>query len=281
MNALTEISAAEQALASAETIYEITEVRDKARAIEVILQTIDAATEVAQKASLLRIRAERRAGEWLIENIARGNPLWSPGVTLVDTGVSRNQSAKWQLIARVPEERFNEWVDERVAYGWDLSTAGAVRFAENYLAKHNDRSTRISSDPWIRVPPSNACWLRGYLRDCDGPITGGHIIHKGEVRGNARAREMLAACPDEIMAPQCYEHNVGRWANNREAKRILLTLKIFQLGYPRIRAWFDEFEATWKVLPPELTLEVLLDVQERQEPHHNAGSGAGASNRRV
>lgn len=108
---------------------------------------------------------------------------------------------------------------------------------------------------YLKAP---ACALEGYIIKCDGPMTGGHIIHKGEVQGNAKAREILAACPPEIMTVQCYDHNISRWANTREAKKILLLQKIYEFGWDHIAEWFDVFLATFKVHPVELELERLL-----------------------
>jgi hypothetical protein len=75
-------------------------------------------------AKRIKIRAERRAGELLIEMKADGK-LAKPGAnqrkkqtsravtsaTLADLGVSPNQSSQWQRIAEVPEAKFEKIVE--------------------------------------------------------------------------------------------------------------------------------------------------------------------------
>ena len=77
-------------------------------------------TEAERRACEIRLRAERRAGQLLSEMEksagARGNPngRGAPIVrsrdettqTLADLGISKNQSSKWQQLARVPDQQF-------------------------------------------------------------------------------------------------------------------------------------------------------------------------------
>lgn len=256
MSELATISAAEEALAVAGNLEDTLEVRHKIRALELLLREIDDQSEIAQRATILRIRAERKVGEFLIESRQWGGSR-SPGLYLVDTGVSKHQARRWRVLAELEQTKFDGFLDEHVARGWMVSTAGVIKYAENSKAK---KTGTYRSGPILLNPGPGVCWLRGYKVKCAGPITGGHIIHKGEVVGNAEARRILATCPDEIMSPQCYEHNVGRWANHRSAKRILVTLKIYELGLPRMMAWFQVFNGTFKVPRHEFKLEVILDV---------------------
>jgi hypothetical protein len=87
---------------------EVKEIRDKARALEVYAsQAMNRDSE--QKAAAIRIRAERKAGELLIETKANGqrqsrsqplkvnvesSDIKSP--ILSDLGISRDQSSQWQ-----------------------------------------------------------------------------------------------------------------------------------------------------------------------------------------
>jgi hypothetical protein len=107
-------------------------------------------------------------------------------------------------------------------------------------------------------PDDRVCSLQGYKVPCFGALQHGHIIHKGQARGNKDGRAILAACPPIIMAWQCEAHNVGRWANQREAIRIQLLQKIYEYGYEAIDRWFDEFLATFKVRPHDLELRSIL-----------------------
>jgi hypothetical protein len=76
--------------------------------------------------------------------------------------------------------------------------------------------------------------------------------------GNKEGRAILAACPPEIMAKQCYTHNINRWADEPEAVKIMLIQKIYQFGYIHMEDWFEEFLGTFKVWPTDLELERLI-----------------------
>jgi hypothetical protein len=100
------------------------------------------------------------------------------------------------------------------------------------------------------------CELRGYEIGCYGRITGQHIITKGMARGNLEVRKILVACPEEIMAPVCLGHNVTKYADDKEARAILIFNRCLLLGFRRV----DKFlrELPWKQQYYEYTLPGLL-----------------------
>ncbi len=61
----------------------------------------------------LKLRAERKAGKWLSENVKQGghNAKQSNGDVTLPEGITRNQSSSYQKIASIPEEQFNTYVD--------------------------------------------------------------------------------------------------------------------------------------------------------------------------
>ena len=71
-------------------------------------------TDAERKASEIRIRAERRAGQLLIEMKKNGQrdaggrgKIESRSTTqLKDIGITRDQSSKWQQLAEVPDHEF-------------------------------------------------------------------------------------------------------------------------------------------------------------------------------
>lgn len=128
--ALMEISAAEQALQRADDIGDILVLRDKSAAIQ-IFANAQGFKEAAQKAKIFQLKAERKAGGWLDVNIKNGGVAESHDVTLGDIEITNKESARWQLEAKVPEEKFNEWIDESLARGWEISAAGLQRIGKN------------------------------------------------------------------------------------------------------------------------------------------------------
>lgn len=105
-----------RAIVACHSVDEVVEIRDKARALEVYAaQALN--TDAERKACEIRLRAERRAGEMLREMKDNGQrqkraqpskDLTSRATTLSELGITRDQSSKWQALAEVPEEQFEE-----------------------------------------------------------------------------------------------------------------------------------------------------------------------------
>ena len=260
-NPLAQINKAEAALANASDIVDILELRTMAKAVEVVALA-ESFGDVAQQAKIFQLKAERRAGSWLSENIQRGGNAKSHHVTLADIEVSRKDSSRWQLIATIPDDRFDDWIDDKLSRGQEVTAGGARNLARNIQGR--PIVGRATSGIYILNPVG--CALIGYGCQCVGNPQGGHIIHKGEIQGNKEGRAILVAQARlfietgtaEIMARQCMAHNIGRLANSPEAKRIQLLQKIYEFGYIHMEEWFEVFLGTFKVWPTDLELERLI-----------------------
>jgi hypothetical protein len=101
------------AITECHRLDEAKEIRDKARAMEIYAQqamNLDA----ERKAIEIRLRAERRLGQMLKEREkAKGNqytPARSHDATehtkLSDLGISKTQRSRWQQMAEMPDELF-------------------------------------------------------------------------------------------------------------------------------------------------------------------------------
>ena len=117
---LIKYNAACRALAEAIRVDEVKSIRDKAVAMQVYAKLakdrvlIDQATEI-------RLRAERRAGELLAQmeknkgavpgkTGRKGLPVLDGAPKLSDLDISKSQSSRWQKLADVPEDDFEELV---------------------------------------------------------------------------------------------------------------------------------------------------------------------------
>jgi hypothetical protein len=143
--ALAAIADGEAALERAVEIAEIVELRDKAQAVG-IFYVAQHMGEAAQKAKLLQLRAERKAGVWLDENVGEGADVRWHAATGLPPGITKSQSSRWQLEAQLPESRFNEWADRCIAYSWELTSGGLRALAANHAAKHNGGEPAEASD---------------------------------------------------------------------------------------------------------------------------------------
>lgn len=129
-SALIEISKAQRALETAHDIHEILELRDRAAAYQV-LANAKGFKEAAQEAKIFQLKAERKAGDWLSENVSAGNPqFYQDGRNgTLPEGITWNESSRWQLEAGVPEPIFNDWIDDCLTTDKEISAAGLQRRA--------------------------------------------------------------------------------------------------------------------------------------------------------
>jgi hypothetical protein len=122
----------------------------------VYLRQQEHAREAALDAAEIRLRAERRVGELLREQVRHqgGRPLETPppeekrsqratvsGGCLPE-GVSKSQSSRWQAVAGLPEEHFERVIRQGRKAG-ELTTAAAVREATEHREQRKQLSRRF------------------------------------------------------------------------------------------------------------------------------------------
>jgi len=109
---------AQLAISEATTVREAKEIRDKAEALEVYARRAEYGSILQQRCSEIKLRAERRAGELLRQLDLRpgrpSNESLSSGQhhSLEGMGITRKQSSRWQRLATIPEDRFDEEVKD-------------------------------------------------------------------------------------------------------------------------------------------------------------------------
>jgi site-specific DNA-methyltransferase (adenine-specific) len=150
---LSLFSKARAALAKAATIDEAKEIRDKAEALRIYAQQAGQAAEMERQCAEIRLRAERRIGELLAKTVRPGNPQLSSTVTigLSELGITRNQSAKWQLAATLPAADFERYVSK----AREPTTAGILRLVQE---RARSRQTGPASGGSILTGPATRLW---------------------------------------------------------------------------------------------------------------------------
>lgn len=146
--ALVRFNAARQALVAARTIDEVKDVRDKAEALRLYMRQAGESLEMQNDVAEIKLRAERRAGEILQDmEKAQGKrtdlvPSRNEVVeaqTYGEIGLSRTQAHRWQTIAAMPEERFEEHIARTKARNEELTTAGILRVAKDLVREEVKR----------------------------------------------------------------------------------------------------------------------------------------------
>ena len=149
--ALVHFEKAKRELAQATSIDEVKSIRDKAQALRTYAKQQSDSHEMQNQCAEIKLRAERRAGELLAESppkhTGRKPEKTSPGknkslevtnLSLDDIGITKNQSSAWQKISKIPEEIFENHIEETKADGGELTTAGTLRLTD---APHISRNS--------------------------------------------------------------------------------------------------------------------------------------------
>ena len=153
--ALIRYDAARRALAAAHRVDEVKAIRDKAEAVRVYAKQAGD-FELQNQACEIRIRAERRAGELLVDmessgerqSKERGRPAKvSSPTTLPKLGITRDQSSKWQRLARmIDDAAIDRAVVRAKENDGELTTAGLLRAVREIVTP-----AQVVTEPDINV----------------------------------------------------------------------------------------------------------------------------------
>jgi N6-adenosine-specific RNA methylase IME4 len=127
----------------AKDIQTLSSMSDSLEAMRVWAKQSKQSLEVQNKIAEYRLRIERKKGEWLKDNIRVGNPSGSNQYTelstvttiptLADIGISRDESSKAQMIAKLDNEQFENYIEETKATNKEVTLSEAVRLAKQII----------------------------------------------------------------------------------------------------------------------------------------------------
>jgi peptidoglycan/xylan/chitin deacetylase (PgdA/CDA1 family) len=132
-------------LTEARTLPEVLTVLKMAEALHAVARLEKLSLEAQNMAAEQAIRAKRKGGDMLREMPkrdggdamkARSLAVTEPDAppALADLGITKNQSSTWQRIAGIPEERFEQHIEETKAAGEELTTASLLRVEQGERA---------------------------------------------------------------------------------------------------------------------------------------------------
>ena len=125
-----------QALAEAGSFEQIKDIRDKAEAVRKYAQSASLGLDIQNRAAEVKLQAERQAGKLLSQLSLRGGDRRSKSrcerLKLDDLGISRNQSTRWQMQAKVPENIFRDYIKQTCEAGKELTSANLMRLAKRW-----------------------------------------------------------------------------------------------------------------------------------------------------
>ena len=172
VSSIQKLNIARQLLAEAKSMDDILHIRDIAEAARVYAQAAKLGLENQNEAAEVKIRAERKAGEMLAQmpkavgadyggrtDLDGNRELPSnPTPTLADMGIEKMQSHRWQMVASVPEDEFEDHIQETKANHKELTTASVLRVAR----ENNKDITAIQlPDNKYRVIYADPPWKYG------------------------------------------------------------------------------------------------------------------------
>ena len=170
---LVHLMKAKRELALVTRIDEVKEIRDKAEALRAYSKQAGESLEMQNSCAEIKIRAERRAGELLqdIDKNGGGRPtktsntmLQVSGPTLLELGVTRMQSSRWQIIANIPARIFEGHVKETMARAMtgdaraELTTVGVLKLAKRQERRQKQKqygSKKYKATPLSALPTNH------------------------------------------------------------------------------------------------------------------------------
>jgi N6-adenosine-specific RNA methylase IME4 len=149
--ALIKYDAARTALAEAHRVDEVKDIRDKAVAMQAYARQAKDSTLITQ-ATEIRMRAERRAGELLVEMEDRGERRTQgrgdgkgrsaqPLPKLADLGINKTQSSRWQRLAALAPETFEAKVEGASKRAYDGIAERFIK--EEHVKRAKERHAKV------------------------------------------------------------------------------------------------------------------------------------------
>ena len=122
-----------QALSCVGSVSEAKDLAGRAKALQSYAKTSGQNLEVQNEIAKLKIKAERKAGQILLDMEKKSNQHGEKNnslQSLEELGISRMQASRWQALARVSDEQFEEYCAKQSEEGKEITQAGVIRLKQ-------------------------------------------------------------------------------------------------------------------------------------------------------
>ncbi len=145
--ALIVLSEMRKALARADTLEELTKLRDGAEALRCLVVKAKLGLQMHNEAAEFKLRAERKAGEMLASMQLNGGDRKSVchdvKLKLEHLGISYHQSSRWQREAAVSEAQFDEFIRQANEAEKEITAAELLRRAVGGRSRRPSRPRTV------------------------------------------------------------------------------------------------------------------------------------------
>jgi N6-adenosine-specific RNA methylase IME4 len=227
---------------------EIKTIRDQAEVMRQYAARQRMGLDVQNTGAEIKLRAERRLGEWLAERepnrgtqgqLAGRDGSGSPTVrppepssateTLNQLGVSKSQSSRWQRIADVPEDKFEAYLSECRERGDEITSKGAAVLAARGR-QHEPVATPDLPEDTYRAIAIDPPWPMAKIEREERPNQGEILDYP------VMTLEEIAALPvADLAAPDgCH---VYLWTTHKFLPDALDLFRVWGVRYQCLMTW--------------------------------------------
>lgn len=239
-------SAARQQLAKAVTFSDFKAVRDFGEAaVRLAKSRRDVGAQALLEGMEIVRRAERQLGLMLPAVIKRGGDKAKlQDATLLDLGIEKTQSSRFQRMAQLPDEEFESWIASCREAGDEMTQAAVLKLAD----RHKPKTSEPSIDEYESGAVSDLSELvtRGLRYGCiyaDPPWAYSNKATRANVENEYKSTmtvdEICQEPVEQLAADDCHLH---LWTTNAfifDAKRVM-------------EAWGFEYKSCFVWVKPQM-----------------------------
>jgi len=148
-------------------VSRLVQIREAAAAVQYLTEKAGLELDIQNRAAAARIETERKLGAVLLELPkrdggdamrvkARLHDETEVPPTYADMGIDKVQAHRWQTMAKLPQQEYEDFVLDKMENDQELTSAAVYRYGKNWNNKHNPNSKNVhfssDSSEWYTPP---------------------------------------------------------------------------------------------------------------------------------